>query len=91
MTALALRIDRCTGCGKCTRVCPEGALCMAENDFAVPAFVDGKIILRQSPRAACKACGLPMISQAELAYLSACLEDPAWLAYCPGCRSRFLS
>lgn len=84
-TSLRLVPAACVGCGKCERICPAGLL---ELQPAAPAE---PYVLRQSPRAACRGCGQPLVSQAELDNVAARLGQPAWLYYCSECRSQQLA
>lgn len=89
MTRLALDTRACTGCRKCERICETGAIAMKKaEDITNP--LDGWITLRQSERVECAGCGTPMVSQAEMDYLAARLENPFWLNYCADCRQAIL-
>ncbi len=83
-TQLVLMPGRCTGCGRCLGACPERALRLAgrpSGELAAPQ------VLRHSPRIACRACGAPMVSQAELDFVARQIGRPDWLAYCADCRT----
>jgi ferredoxin len=82
ISALVLLADRCTGCGRCAPACDAALLKME------PAgVIAGKpVTLRLSERVACRACGQPMVSQAELDYVIKQIGHPAWLDLCPACR-----
>ncbi len=88
-TCLQLSSPSCTGCGRCAAACQFGALQFQKTpDRGDPA--QGWIALRASPRAVCRVCGEPLISQAELAYVSAQLGRPAWVELCEDCRAAWL-
>ncbi len=82
-TRLVLLADACNGCGQCAAACPQAALCM--QDPPIPAG-HGWQVLFASPRQLCIRCGAPLVSQAELQYVSQILNHPDWLAVCPDCR-----
>jgi ferredoxin len=85
MTSLLLTDSLCIACERCVRVCSTGAL---QLEMETPQA--GQRALRQSPRAQCAACGQPMVSQAELKEVAARIGAPAWLSYCPDCRSGWM-
>lgn len=85
-TSLFLMVDRCIECGKCTRICPTATLILGQMPENLPSTAEQRYALRTSERVSCKACGAPMVSQAEMAYVSQQLDYPDWLAYCPVCR-----
>ncbi len=87
-TGLQLSPRLCVGCAKCVKVCEPRVLKM-DKFAAGQELAPGWVTLRNSPRATCKACGKPLISQAELAYVAARLGDPSWLDYCQECRPGF--
>jgi ferredoxin len=78
-TRLVLEAAACIQCGKCERICDRRALTLA------PATDDE--VLRRSPRGQCAGCGQPTVSQAELNFVMTHIGHPAWLDYCPACRS----
>ncbi len=84
-TTLRLSASRCIGCGKCERVCERHALKV--NHLSQDSLPSARITLRQSPRVLCRQCGQPMVSQAEFDFVTAQIGHPAWLDYCPECRS----
>ena len=85
-TALVLFSANCLGCGKCERVCETHVLKMKPlAGERSPA--KGRTVLRQSPRARCRGCAEPMVSQAELDFVVTQIGHPAWLDYCSDCRS----
>jgi ferredoxin len=88
MTGLKMSPRMCVGCGKCVKVCDPRVLKM-DKLAAGQDLGPGWITLRNSPRGTCRACGKPLISQAELAYVAARLGDPAWLEYCQECHPGF--
>ncbi|MEI7846267.1 MAG: molecular chaperone TorD family protein [Chloroflexota bacterium] len=84
-TALVLLASRCTGCGRCAAVCDTRLLTM--EPVPVEALVGSKPqALRVSERVACKGCGQPMVSHAEMDYVIHQIGHPDWLDYCPACR-----
>jgi TorA maturation chaperone TorD/ferredoxin len=85
LTGLQLSPRLCVGCGQCVRVCELRVLKM-EKIATGQEPAPGWQTLRNSPRPTCKACGKPLVSQAELAYVAARLGDPAWLELCQDCR-----
>jgi TorA maturation chaperone TorD/ferredoxin-like protein FixX len=82
LTALLLSDSMCIACERCVRICSTGALQLEMG----PAQA-GQRVLCQSPRAKCAACGQPLVSEAELKEVAARIGAPAWLNYCPDCRS----
>lgn len=89
-TALALNAAVCVGCGKCERICKAHALEMKQAPKEPQPSTGSWNVLRQSPRAMCRACGEPMVSRAELDFVAAQIGRPAWLDYCLECRPLFL-
>jgi TorA maturation chaperone TorD/Fe-S-cluster-containing hydrogenase component 2 len=85
-TSLVLDDELCIGCGKCARACPVFTLAAVERPQAGKTASAKKTLLKISERIACRACGTPMVSRAELEYVARCLDHPAWLAYCSDCR-----
>jgi len=85
-TALVLFPANCLGCGKCERVCEAHALEMKPL-AGERSLAKGRTVLRQSPRARCRGCDEPMVSQAELDFVVSQIGHPAWLDYCSDCRS----
>lgn len=85
-TLLALSPAECVGCNKCERVCETRALKM-QPSAGERAAARGQSVLRQSPRARCRGCDEPMVSQAELDFVIRQIGHPAWLDYCSDCRS----
>lgn len=85
-TSLWLSAERCVRCEQCVHICTPGVLVL---EAAEPS--SNLVLLHQSQRAACPACGAPTVSQAELKSVAARLgEHPAWLDYCLDCRPLFL-
>ena len=84
-TLLLLNATACTGCGKCVRVCEMKALALTQRERG---WAEG-IVLRRSPRVICPACSKPTVSRAELDYVAAHLDHPAWLEFCLDCRPHF--
>lgn len=82
-TALLLTPERCNGCQKCIKVCPEGVLLIRRDMGGVE-----QALLKESPRSICPACKTPTISEAELAHVSSKLGNPEWLLYCLECRTK---
>ena len=85
LTSLQLSERLCVGCGQCLPVCEPRVLRMEK----LPAGEErepGLKTLRSSLRSTCKACGKPLVSQAELAYVSVRLGNPDWLELCQDCR-----
>ncbi|MEE8356065.1 MAG: molecular chaperone TorD family protein [Anaerolineales bacterium] len=80
-TSIWLSMGACTGCNKCALVCPESVLILSGKSIA-----SEKIMLRKSPRSICPGCGMPTVSEAELAHVGARLGNPDWLVYCLNCR-----
>jgi TorA maturation chaperone TorD/NAD-dependent dihydropyrimidine dehydrogenase PreA subunit len=89
-TVLALKAAACVGCGKCERICQTHALEMKQAPKEPQPSAGSWDVLRQSPRAVCRACGEPMVSRAELEFVAAQIGQPAWLDYCLGCRPMIL-
>jgi ferredoxin/nitrate reductase assembly molybdenum cofactor insertion protein NarJ len=90
-TSLQMSTKRCVGCGRCARACAPGVLVMEESFMSrdeVPPVWD--TTLRQSPRISCQVCGTPLVSQAEVRYVSSRLGHPNWLELCQDCRSEYL-
>ena len=83
-TALQFRPTLCTSCQRCVNICNPAALSMADADVTPTAAAP--LTLRRSDRLACRACGAPTYSQAELAFVKAQLGDLDWLYYCLSCR-----
>ncbi len=83
LTSLVLLESRCTGCGRCAAVCDTKLLSM--QPLAQPAFVE-PVVLRLSERVTCKACGQPMVSQAEMDFVIRQIGHPGWLDLCQSCR-----
>ncbi len=85
-TNLMLSPARCTGCGACTKTCPDDLLVM---DALQPGDV---VALRTSPRAICPSCGNTHVSEAEIAAVIARLEATGplreSLMYCVDCKAR---
>jgi TorA maturation chaperone TorD/Fe-S-cluster-containing hydrogenase component 2 len=80
-TAIWLSPSLCNGCKQCVQVCPEFVLSLSGQFDG-----DEKILLRKSPRSICPGCGKPTISEAELAFVNARLENPKWVTFCLECR-----
>ena len=89
LTSLQLSAQLCVGCGLCVRVCEPHVLRMLEKIPARQERSTEWVTLRNSARSVCTTCGKPLISQAELAYVAACLGDPTWLELCQDCRPGF--
>ncbi len=83
VTRLVLASEHCDGCVQCARRCERGALRMAPAGDPPP---QGWHILFESPRDRCIQCGSPLVSQAEMQYVSEILGHPGWLALCQNCR-----
>ena len=84
-TVLVLLASRWTGCGRCAAVCDTRLLTM--EPVLVEALAGSKPqALRVSERVACKGCGQPMVSHAEMDYVIHQIGHPGWLDYCPACR-----
>ncbi|NOZ05634.1 MAG: 4Fe-4S dicluster domain-containing protein [Chloroflexi bacterium] len=85
-TNLMLSPARCTGCGACTKTCPDDLLML---DARQP---DGVVALRTSPRAICPSCGNVHVSEAEIEAVVARLEATGSLRqslmYCVDCKAR---
>ena len=84
-TTLELLGSRCSGCGRCAAVCDARLLVMQ------PANGTSQLqpqVLSISERVVCKSCGEPMVSRAEMDYVIRQIGHPAWLDYCPSCRTR---
>jgi ferredoxin/nitrate reductase assembly molybdenum cofactor insertion protein NarJ len=79
---LVLLAARCTGCGRCAAVCD--AVLLSMQPLTSPQ--EQPITLRQSERVACKACGQPTVSRAEMDFVIKQIGHPDWLDYCPACR-----
>ncbi len=88
-TVLALNAAACVGCGKCKQICKTRALEMKQLPKELKLSGSWNV-LRQSPRAMCRACGEPMVSRAELDFVAAQIGQPAWLDYCLECRPAIL-
>lgn len=88
VTILQLSARLCVGCGKCLPVCEPNILRMEKITPGEELTAERKT-LRKSSRAVCKACGQPLISQAELEYMAIRLGHPAWLELCQDCRPGF--
>jgi ferredoxin len=82
-TALVLLVANCTGCGRCATVCDTKLISMQP---AAAAVETKPVILRLSERVACKRCGQPTVSRAELDFVIKQIGQPAWLELCPACR-----
>jgi len=87
-TSLILKASACNGCGDCQRACEYYAIYMENYPIGDDAW-NRDIVLRQSPRASCPACGQPTVSRAEMDYLKARLGSPTWLEFCTDCRSKY--
>jgi nitrate reductase assembly molybdenum cofactor insertion protein NarJ/ferredoxin len=85
-TLLVLSPAKCVGCNKCERVCDQHALKMQPSTSEHTA-AQGPYVLCQSPRARCRGCDEPMVSQAELDFVVRQIGHPVWLDYCSDCRS----
>ena len=90
VTGLQLSARRCVGCGKCLPVCEPNILHMEKIAPGEERTAAWKT-LRKSSRAVCKACGQPLISQAELEFMAIRLGNPAWLELCQDCRPGIFS
>ncbi len=92
-TLLILDAPACIGCSKCERICDTKALTLHTSYSMQPCPERSRrdetrnIALRQSPRAACPACGKPTVSQAELDFVASKLGSPEWLPLCLDCRA----
>ena len=89
VTSLQLSARSCVGCGRCLPVCEPHVLRMEKLPPGEEPGTGWKA-LRNSPRATCKVCGKPLVSQAELAYVAARLGNPDWLELCQDCRPGFI-
>lgn len=91
--------DKCTGCGKCTTVCPRGIITLVSPDIMVKVNCNSKDkgpVVRKNCKAGCIGCGLcakacPYQAIKVDNFLAVvdhkiCLEkcsDPVCLAKCP--------
>ena len=83
VTRLVLLSEDCHGCGECAQSCDHGAITMA----AAEEYVGGSWqVLFASPRGVCLQCGAPLVSEAELSYVSSILGHRSWINSCPDCR-----
>jgi len=87
-TALLLFSTHCAGCHQCERVCEAHAIKM-QPPTASQQSLGARTVLRQSPRARCRACDQPTVSLAELDFVIARIGHPMWLDYCSACRPLF--
>ena len=94
-TALVLSPGACILCRKCERICQFQAIQILPQPMHTAYPIGAvrsskeKLVLRKSSLAICLACGEPIASQAEVAFVRRQLGDPAWLDYCLECRSLF--
>jgi len=85
-TRLLLLPADCDGCGKCVTVCNFHAIVLAP---AEGNSAEESRTLRRSPLVACKNCGAPIASQAELAYIAQQVGAAEWQNLCLDCRGLF--
>ncbi|HEX6386794.1 MAG TPA: molecular chaperone TorD family protein [Anaerolineae bacterium] len=85
-TILLLSAAACIGCLKCERICTTHALSMSRSRSGSASSSDW-MPLHRSPRVRCPGCGQATVSRAEIDFVAAQIGKPAWLEYCPECRS----
>ncbi len=75
----------CIGCGTCVQICPTG--CINIEDRGMERKIDKwKKTLKMK---ACKRCGRPFISFAEITFIMNKAKNPPsenWFEYCSDCR-----
>ena len=81
VTSLMLNAEKCNGCGRCASSCQDGLLSLVSSSNAHRMYP-----LIESERVACRICGAPTVSRAELNYMIRKIGHPAWLDMCLACR-----
>ncbi len=84
-TVLIFSAENCTHCGKCYQICSFKALKMEK--YRVDPTRDYS--LRSSPVVHCQKCARPIVSEAELAYITSQIGASPWQQLCMDCRAYY--